>query len=382
MFSQNPAFIRKSRLQRAVTMNFIALLLLAGCDHKVLKEDVNIRSVHYSQVVTTDDIEHRTYSGKTQSELETDLSFRVDGTLIQRPAYVGKTMNKGELIAEMDKTDFLLSLEQAQANLAQVNAELRNAKIDLKRMSDLYAINNVSQSEFDLAQTTAKSLNALHSASSKKVDAARLQLFYSSLTSPQTCTVAQTFVENYQAISSSQKIVRLHCGESIEVVVSVPETDISRIDKGNQVLVRLSAFPEGSLTGIVKEVGVATNTDSATFQVTITIQGQLSTIRSGMAADVTFSFQNTSSPNNLIVPYVSVGEDRIGHFVFVLEAIDTTRFIAQRRRVRIGSITAKGIIITEGLNTGELIVTAGVRRLSEDQEVLLFEQPEYAMVGK
>ena len=94
-----------------------------------------------------------------------------------------------------------------------------------------------------------------------------------------------------------------------------------------------------------------------------------------MAADVTFRFAATGPSGGLIVPYVAVGEDVGGRFVYVLEPADGTggeRWFARRRAVTVGGPAQDGLIITAGVSEGEIIATAGVRRLTDGQEVTLF----------
>ena len=68
---------------------------------------------------------------------------------------------------------------------------------------------------------------------------------------------------------------------------------------------------------------------------------------------------------------MSVGEDRDGNYVFVLEPADNNLFVARRRTVEIGRIVPAGLLISSGLSEGELIATAGVRRITEGQELRL-----------
>jgi multidrug efflux pump subunit AcrA (membrane-fusion protein) len=95
-----------------------------------------------------------------------------------------------------------------------------------------------------------------------------------------------------------------------------------------------------------------------------------------MAVDVRFEFPTTAAGDNPVVPYVAVGEDRDGNYVFVIESDESGVLRAIRRPVEVGRATSTGIVIVDGLRPGELIATAGVRRLSPGQEVTLLGSPE------
>jgi RND family efflux transporter MFP subunit len=212
-------------------------------------------------------------------------------------------------------------------------------------------------------------------ASRQQLEAARLQLAYTRLSAPEQCTVARTYVEINQNVAPGQAVVRVNCGGCAEVAVSVPETEIARIMTGTEVAVTFNALGSGRLKGLVQEVGVASGQTATTFPVTVGLQERCDEVRSGMAADVEFSFPSQGPPGSVIVPYVSVGEDASGRFVFVLEPAGEDRLVARRRPVTVGDATPSGLTVLEGLADGELIATAGVHRLATGQEVTLLGEP-------
>ena len=85
--------------------------------------------------------------------------------------------------------------------------------------------------------------------------------------------------------------------------------------------------------------------------------------------EVDFAFGAEGENGRVLVPAVAVGEDREGRFVFVVEASAAGRGVVRRRAVSVGELTADGIEVTAGVSEGERIVTAGVRRLSDGEEV-------------
>lgn len=345
--------------------------LLAGCDQAPVDDEPTVRPVRYTRVVAQGDTMARTYSGTARAELETDLSFRVGGTLTELPVNVGSVVSRGETVAVLDETDYRVRLDEARAGLARAEAERRNADANYARTRDLYENQDASRNQLDSARALAESAAAQYRAASQQVEAARLQLSYTKLTAPQDCTVAQEFVELNQNVSPGQPVIGLNCGNCAEVVVSVSDADIARVTEGMAVTADVSAVPGGKLPGVVREVGVAAAARGTTYSVTIGLEEGCENIRSGMAVDVTFEFPTVASGSNLVVPYVAVGEDRDGNFVFVLEAEPDGRLFARRRAVQVGEASAGGIIIVQGLSEGELIATAGVRRLVAGQEVTL-----------
>ena len=270
------------------------------------------------------------------------------------------------MVGVLDSTDFQVRLDEARAGLARAEAELRNADANYARTRDLYESQTASRNQLDTARALAESADAQYRAASQQVEAARLQLSYTRLAAPQSCTVAQTFVDVNQNVSSGQPIARLNCGHCAEVVVSVSDADIARVTEGMEVAARISAVAGGEVQGIVQEVGIAAAARGTTYPVTIALQERCESVRSGMAVDVTFNFPTATAGSSLVVPYVAVGEDREGNFVFVLEPDEEGRLLARRRAVQVGPVTSDGIVVLQGLSE-----TAGVRRLTPGQEVTL-----------
>ena len=356
----------------------VALLpgLFAGCDQAPVEDEPIVRPVRYARVTTQGETMARTYSGTARAELETDLSFRVGGTMTELPVKVGSVVTQGDVVASLDDTDYRVRLDEARAGLARAEAERRNANANYARTRDLYENQDVSRNQLDAARALAESAEAQFRAATQQVEAARLQLSNTRLTAPQECSVAQEFVELNQNVSPGQPVLRLNCGSCAEVVVSVSDADIARVTEGMAVAVNISAVADGELPGVVREVGVAAAARSTTYPVTIALQEGCEDVRSGMAVDVTFDFPTSATGSDLVVPYVAVGEDSEGNFVFVLEPDSEGRLFARRRAVEVGLATADGIVITQGLREGDLIATAGVRRLVAGQEVTLLGEPD------
>ena len=349
--------------------------LIAGCDPPPVVERTEVRPVRYTRVAPQGNIDERVFSGTAKAELETDLSFKVSGTLISRPARVGNTLQRGDLVAELDATDYRVRVQEAEAGLARGRAELRNAEAGYERTRGLYENRNASRSDLDAARANAESARAQLRASSQQLEAARLQLSYTRLMAPEQCLVAQVFAETNQNVQAGQAIVQVNCGQCAEVVVSVPESAISRVTAGTTVRVEIDAIPQESLTGVVTEVGVASG--SATiYPVTVALQEGCQSVRSGMAADVAFRFPTRGPAGQLVVPFVAVGEDSDGRFVFVLEPSDADQWVANRRGVEVTGPTPEGLVVTSGLGEGELIATAGVRRLTDGQIVTLLSDAD------
>jgi len=372
---RRPGSTRRGAAARSFPLGalLVLLVLLGACEGEPPPApSERVRPVRYAVVVADGGTVTRTFSGAAQADVEAQLSFRVGGALRARPVEVGDTVAEGALLAELDARDFVVRVREAEAQLSNARAGLRNAEASYARVRTLYENDSVALSELDAARAAAESAAAQVSIAEQNLADARLKLSYTRLTAPARCDVAETFVKENENVAPGQVIVRLSCGGCPEVKVSVPETQIRDVRLGAAVTVSFAALSGQQFPARVSEVGVATTSSATAFPVVAQLEGACAQVRPGMAADVEFRFDAAPDTAAVRVPVVAVGEDREGRYVYVLERIDEDRWRAHRRAVETGEPQAEGMPITAGLAAGERIVTAGVRRISDGMIVRLY----------
>lgn len=332
-----------------------------------------IRPVRSEQVFLTGSDQVRTFSGTAQAGLEAKLSFKVAGTIQRLFVRVGDKLRQGQVIAALDPQDYDLQVQRSEASLARAKASARSASADYSRVRALYENRNASRNDLDQARAAAESSRAEVASSTKELELARLQLGYTRLTSPAACYVASAPAEVNENVQAGQTIMEVVCGSRLEVEVSVPEVFIARIQKGSTVTTKFDAIPGLQFSSIVTKVGVASGRTGTTFPVTVQLQQRVPGFRSGLAAEVTFRFEGRKGEARILVPPVAVGEDRDGRYVYVIEEVTEGIGIVKRTPVIIGELNAEGLEIIDGLSDGTRIVTAGVRRIHEGQQVRLMD---------
>ena len=351
-------------------------LWLAGCGGESEETEPALRPVRFERVTTSALSVDRSLAGVVQAGLESRLSFRVPGSVRSLGVKVGDRVGRGEVLARLDPTDFELRVEEATAALAQAQASLRRAEADFDRVRALYENNNASKAELDASRAAAESGQAQVQAVTKQLEQANQQLGYTVLRAPTAGAIASVSVEVNENVQAGQVICLLISGGQPEVVVSVPEVMISSVSEGQKVSVELAALPGRTLEGVVTEVGVAVTGAATTYPVTARLVDGDSAVRAGMAAEVTFRWETEGDRSRIFVPGISVGEDQHGRYVYVLRPDGEGEGTVERRGVEIGEANARGIEVIEGLSADELVVTAGVRRLSDGMRVLVLGASE------
>lgn len=344
-------------------------LLAVGCGGAEPEVSEVLRPVRYVEARRAGTTSSRILAGVVRSGVESRLSFRVPGTLLLLDIEVGSVVKKGQEIARLDSTDYALRVEEAKAALAQARAGLRRAQADYDRVRSLYENNNASKAELDSARASSESAEAQRDAVSKRLELANQQVGYTILTAPGDGAIASVDVEVNENVDAGEQVCLLVSGSQPEAAIPVPEGLIAQMHKGQEVTIKLDALPGRSYPAEIKEVGVAVTGAATTYLVTARFLGGDIDIRAGMAAEVTFLFDEPES-DHILVPVVAVGEDRDGRFVYVVEPSGDSEGTVHRRAVEMTS-TARGVEIVDGLDEGELVVTAGVRRLVDGETVKL-----------
>ena len=350
---------------------FIVIYGLMGCtSHE--EEGELIRPVRYEVVGQAAQASERTFSGVSQAGKEVKLSFRVSGMVTKVFINVGDKVKQGNLIAAVDDTDANLTLQQAEVSVEKSRVQMETARSNLSRIRGLYENNNVSLSDYEAAKSTSAAAKAAFNADKRSLELQKRILGYYRLYAPMNGIVTAVDIEPNENVAAGQVVAELNAGDEIEVNVGIPEAIISNVRSGDEVEVRFTSHPDTKFPGIVSEVAFAANVQTSTYPVTVKLLGDMSKLRPGMSADVTFQFkeknQDKMSPA-LLVPTHAVSEDNIGSYVFVLEESTTETTVVHRKRVNVGKLTRNGFEILDGLSEGDLVVTAGMSKMRDGMTV-------------
>lgn len=358
---------------RCVLLAFLLASITLSCAKQEAEPDEVLRPVRYQIVFATGGERMRSFSGTARAGMESRLSFKIAGTVQRLAVKVGDRVRAGQVIAELDPTDAQLQLQQAEASLAQARAQALQAQQNYERIQQLYENRNASRNDLDAARAAAESAQAQVRALQKQVELSRRQLTYTRLTAPVDGAIATVNIEVSENVQPGQMVAQLSAGTTLEVEVAIPEILIASIREGDPVTVRFDAMPNTPCAGRVTEVGVTASRMATTFPVIVKLNEEHDGARPGMAAEVAFQFVSSGNIERYYVPPVAVGEDRIGRYVFVVEAKpdEPGVGIVHRRSVTIGDLTSSGIEVLEGLADGDHVVTAGVSRIVDGQRVKL-----------
>ena len=330
-----------------------------------------IRPVRHVVAVASGADRSRAFSGIARAGAEATLSFRVGGAITRLAVEVGESVAAGALIAELDPVDFELALGEVEADLRQAEARSGNAEVDLRRVRNLYENDNAARTDLDAAMAAAASAAAMVESTAQRLDLARRQLGFSRLTAPVAGAISEVLVEANENVSAGTPVVVLAARGAPEISFAAPEALIREIHEGMTAAVAFDAIPGARFEGAVTEVGVASTGLGTTFPVAVRLDADPGEIRSGMTAIVELVFRDERAAPRFILPGHAVGEDQTGRFVFVAEPAGHGLATVRRRPVAVAGFAEGGLEVADGIEEGDLVVTAGLNRLLDGDTVRL-----------
>lgn len=368
------------------------------------------------------------YQGTVQASQKVDLSFRVSGPLVEFPMNKGQAVKKGDLLARIDPRDFKTKLDSAESQLRQLQAKLAEmksgaraedlasaqasvsaaqaqyaeAESNYKRFKSLYDQGAVSQVQYeqyktayDVARSSLRSAQeslkkarsgarkeelqqqeAIIQAQESTVEAARSALSDTELRAPFDGVVADTFADNHQFVQAKQTILSLQNLKNIEMVAHIPDGDVVRIREKQigdlKLSATLDAMPGRVFPVTFKEFSTQADPSTQTYQATVTMSyPENVTILPGMAVTLRASGVLEGKGSKLkslfSVPVDAVFADQSGNSYIWLYEDGTVRKV----QVKTGPYMGDRLSVTGDLETGDVVVTAGVHFLREGQKVRL-----------
>jgi multidrug efflux system membrane fusion protein len=346
---------------------------LSACSGADEPAEEMLRPVRYTTVSDDAVSRERSFSGISKSSRESRLSFKVAGTVTSVPAQIGQRLEQGDLIAEIDPASYALQEQQAQASLVEAEANNRRATANYERTKGLYANNNSSLNDLESARAEAESTQAVVRSAGKALEIARLNVSYTRLTADTACSIASLDVEVNENVNSGQQVAAVSCGDEFEVTLDVPESLIASVTELMSVTIQFGSIPDQVFDGQVSEVAIASASDSAAFPVVIKVMEKHTSLRSGLAAVVTLKFHTADDQvGGAVIPVTAIIHDQNGTFVYIAAVSEIAdEAIVHRREVTLGELSQSGIEVTDGLQVGDRVVTAGVSVIREGQRVLM-----------
>jgi len=364
--------IRAAAIVALGLTNVALALSLTACEEEQVELMDNTRSIKPFTISERSSGQLRRFPGLVKAVDTSRISFEVDGNTREVNVNVGDRVEKGQVLATLDDKPFQLSVEAAEADLGKAKAQLAEKDTAFVRQKTLFEKDWVAKAAYDQALAARDSTANQVLYATSKLKLARRDLEKTVLEAPFDGVIADKFVDPFQEVARGEPMFELYVEAAMEVEVSLPETAVGKVYVGQPAKI---AFPNEAVPaqeGQVSEIGTATSEANA-FPVKVLLSDPPKSLLPGMVGDVALvvSVEGDNVPYLIPVAAIAAGKELGKGYVFVYDAETST---VKKVEIRTKGVQDNRVLITQGIESGDVIASTGVSFLRDGQEVRLFSE--------
>lgn len=305
------------------------------------------------------------FPGKIKAGEDINLSFRIAGPIASINVSAGNFVKKGDVLAQIDSRDY-------RTQLAATEAEYRQIKGLTERVVTLYEKDGVTDNEYDKAVYGLEQITA-------KYDAHKNALTDTKLIAPYDGYIEKTYYSAKETVSAGMPVVSMIGSTTMEVEINIPISDFAKIEEVESFICTSEIYPGKEYP--MEMVGVnrkANLNELYTVYLNLLTPDGYPPLTPGMNVKVEVKYKSTDQEKYL-VPINALISGKTGDSVWVYNEKDST---INKREVLIEGINNRGgAIVVSGLNSGEVVVSAGVSALKEGQKVRPIKKQSETNIG-
>jgi membrane fusion protein, multidrug efflux system len=308
--------------------------------------------------------------GTVQAYNMVTVHVRVDGELKKVAFTEGQDVHAGDLLAQIDPDPFRTALEQAEAKKLQDEAQLANARLDLKRDADLYEQKIATQQAYDTQQALVNQFVATVQADEAAIDSAKVQLNYTTVVSPLDGRTGIRLIDqgNIAHAADTNGLVVVTQLKPISLIFTLPEQTLGQIQKvgpANDITVVAVDRDNSTVLGQGALAVIDNQIDTSTGQIRLKANFPNNDLRLWPGQFVNARLLLTTRKGGLVVPASVVQRGPDGPYAFVIKDDNTVEV----RPVKVGQIEKNEALIDTGLKANERVVVDGQYKLQVGSHV-------------
>jgi RND family efflux transporter MFP subunit len=312
------------------------------------------------------------YAAEVRARTESRLGFRVGGKVTQRHVGLGDSVKKGQALAQLDGQDLRLGQAAAHAALQAAQVSHEQAAADFKRFKDLRDQGFISAAELERRETALKAARAQADQARAQAGVQSNQATYATLVADANGVITGVDAEPGTVVAPGAAVLRLAHDGPRDVVFSVPEDKVvpvrALLGKAGALRVKLWGHGTDTVPATVREIAAAADPATRTFMVKADIGAAAASL--GQTASVAIEAPKTAGLIKL--PVTAVMEQQGATAVWL---VDKATMTVKSQLIRVGGADGNTVVVTAGLQPGQVVVTAGVHVLTTGQKVKFYGEP-------
>jgi RND family efflux transporter MFP subunit len=358
------AFRRTSRAAASLALVVLAsLTVLAACNGGDEPAAEPVRPVRVATVEERQAGETVSLTGQVYAQDEVSLSFRIGGRMIERTVNVGDQVQAGQMIARLDPEPALNAVQTARANLTAAMAQTTRARNNYDRQETLLRQGWTTRARYDEALEALQASEAQVDAAQAQLNIAQDQLAYTELLADGPGIVTARGAEPGEVVAAGRMIVQLAREGGRDAVFDVPARVIQSAPANPVITVALASDPNVRTTGRVREVAPQADPVTRTFEIRIGLHAPPEAMRLGSTVVGSMQLDEAGA---IEIPATALTMANRQPAVWIVNRTTNT---VELRNIDVVRYDLARVIVAQGLEPDDIIVTAGVQALRPGQKV-------------
>ncbi|NWF97531.1 MAG: efflux RND transporter periplasmic adaptor subunit [Nitrospirae bacterium] len=364
-----------------ILIALFSIILFSGCDKKDRRVQIEkIINIHALKVEKKQLKPYIESVGTLYPDEEVVVSAEIEGILKNVRGDEGAPVYKGQTLAVIDDIDYELDVKRTEALLKQAEATLANTKLEYQRKESLYKEQLVTEQQFDDVKTRLSLAEADVDKAKATLMLSRQKHLKTKILSPLTGVIKTKHIEKGNLVKNGSPLFTLIRNNPLKMSFTITEKDLSKLKPGQQVKLRVDAYPDKEFEGILNIIYPSLDERTRSLRAEAKIPNNNGLLKPGLFAHVILY---TGAPKDtIVIPSTSLLYEGESIKVFVVEGE-----VAKERPVKIGQKykietstdtkrkdTVEYTEIMEGLKENELVVTVGQQGLYDGAKVKIVEQ--------
>jgi membrane fusion protein, multidrug efflux system len=306
-----------------------------------------------------------TFTGRVEAEDEVALAFRISGRLLENNGKLGDRVQPGQVVARLESQNELNTLRQAQAGLAAAQGQLTQARNHFERQQTLLGQGWTTHANFDQAKQAHQTAQSQVDAAEAQLKAAHDLVSFTELKADAPGVLTAIGPGAGEVVQAGQSIARVARKDGRDAVFDIPSQTIRTAPGDPRISVSLTDDPTVTARGRIREVAPQANPVTRTFEVKVGLTDPPPAMRLG--ATVNGRMEMDAVPI-IEIPATALTRTNQQPAVWVVDPSSST---VSLRNVDVLRFDQAQVVVSQGLDTGEVVVTAGVQALHPGQKIRL-----------